>query len=573
MRQIAIVICSIAILLTGYKLYLVADKIHQYNQAAAYLENNDLLAAEESFTRTSQNHSIRYKEDETLASLNKLLPVTQMKELFSSLDAGVNENATKNNLQPLLDLKKRYEQAKEDYAKQEANIAQLFQTIDRRYAIDQTLHDAFIRIHKDMLQVADSSIHNGNFDQDSYLAEFHLLPTEVFGDEKKKNTDVQAFLKKYDTAKLNYWATKKSVPDYLIATAALWNSYQKEQLKVGWLTLLVEQHLQSQLEVLIDKDEPAALTSFIEYAKLSEANQQWIGAKSKLYSYITKQINAKFKEAGKLVQAKEFADAIALYNVLADYKDVKEQIEAAEMAWMKHDPSRLLAKALPDKFFSLAVGQQGNLSGSFEAAGINGDTLNYVRMSPDQKMEITEAKLNGLQVQDIAFAYEYSGQALPTLLLQGDSQQRKHRFILLELEGEQLNPILNIEADRIRLNRKGVILVDNAVGEGANEGAYYEYLNGSYVFTKLANDFVNIMLDDIDSYFDVKVRFQAEVVAVGENEAFIPFWNTYVHLKGNTEFKTGPQTIIGTWVGMEDMLIGNDLIKVYTVEVDESSDN
>jgi len=569
MRKIALVICSVAILLVGYKLYLVADKIYEYNQATAYLKNNDLLAAEESFTRTSQNRSILYKEDETLASLNKLLPVTQMKELFSSLGAGVNENAPKNDLQPLLDLKQRYEKAKEDYGKQEANIAQLFQTIDRRYKIDQTLHDAFVRIHQNMLQVADSSVQNANFDRDSYLVEFHLLPIEVFGDEKKKNTAVQAFFKKYDTAKLTYWAKKKSVPEYLIATAALWNSYQKEQLKANWLTPLVEQHLQNQLEVLIDKDEPSALTSFIENVKLAEANQQWIGTKSKLYSYITKQINAKFKEAGKLVQAKEFADAIALYNVLANYKDTKEQIDAAELAWMKHDPSRLLVKAFPDKSFELAVGQKGEVNGTFEAAGINGDTLTYVRTHYDQKMETTETKLNGLKVQDIAFAKEYSGQALPTLLLQGDSQQRKHRFILLELEGEQLNPILNIEADRIRLNRKGVILVDNAVDVGSNEGAYYEYINGSYVFSKLANDFVNIALDDIDSYFDVKVRFQADVDSIGENEAFITFGNTYVHLIGNTKFKYGPQTITGTWVGMEDMLIGSDLYKVYTVEVDD----
>lgn len=570
MRNMAIVICCIALVLVGYKFVRVADKINSYDKGAAYLENNDLLSAEESFMRSSKNQWIRYKEDEIQGNLVKLQPVTSMKQLFTTLDEDAKRHADKGDLDSLLQVKTQYEQAKADYAKQEPDIAALFKTMDERFGIDETLSNAFANVKRDIINEVDASIENSKFDQDSYIVQFVKLPVDTFGDEKTKNKEMAALFKKYDTAKLNYWADKKSVPDYLIATAALWESYQKSKIKASWVVPLVEQHIQDKLTPLIEKDELSSLTTFIEYAKLAEANQQWIGSKSKLYTYITKQMNTKLKEADGLVKNKEFAGAIELYTVLGTYKDTKDKIEAAETAWLKNEPSRLLTKALPEQTFTLAVGQKGTHGSLFEAAGLNGSTLTYVRMMPDKKYEIYYVKLDeNWKVEEIQFAHEYSGQALPTLLVKGDSVERSNVFVLLELKNSYLEEILTVDADEIKLDRKGVILVNNAIGEGAGQESYYEYTNGNYVFAGVKRDYHNILIEDLGMYLGEEVRFQAEVTSVGDNQAFINIQDGYIILNGNFNFELGSQLIVGTWTGIEEIVVDSQLYNAYIVEVSD----
>jgi hypothetical protein len=570
MRNIAIVICCIALVLVGYKFVRVAGKIHYYNEGAAHLENNDLLAAEESFMRTSENRWIRYKEAEIQENLVKLQPVTTMKQLFTTLDEDAGRHADKGDLDSLLQVSAQYEQAKADYAKQEPDIAALFKTMDERFGIDEALNSAFANIKRDIINEVDASIKNSSFEQDSYIAQFAKLPAGTFGDEKAKGKEVAALFKKYDTAKLNYWAKKKSVPDYLIATAALSESYQKSKMKASWIVPLVEQHIQDQLTPLIEKDELSSLTTFIEYAKLAEANQQWIGSKSKLYTYITKEMNAQLKEADQLVKTKEFAGAIELYTVLGTYKDTKDKIEAAETAWLKNEPSRLLTKALPEQTFTLAVGQKGTHGSSFEAAGLNGSTLTYVRMMPDKKYEISHAKLDeNLKVEEIQFAHKYSGQALPTLLVKGDSAERNNLFLLLELNNSYFKQILAVDADEMELERKGVILVNNATGEGEGQESYYEYTNDFYEFAGIKNDYVDILLDDLGMYLGEEVRFQVEVTSVGDNQAFVSIQDGYIILNGNFNFELGPQVIVGTWTGIEEIVVDSQLYNAYIVEVSD----
>lgn len=570
MRNIALVICCLALVLVGYKLIRVADKIYYYNEGVAYLENKDLMSAEENLMRTYKNRWINYKETEVTSHLDQLKPVTEMKSLLTTLSDDVKRYSKNNALDKLLLVHTNYQQAKVDYAKEDAEIAALFQRMSGELQLDKELNEALVKIKEDILQTAEASIKNLTFEEDNYITEFAALPADLFGDQKKKDKEVRALFEKYDKAKLGYWAKHKSLPEYLKATADLWSIYQTKEIKASWLIPIAEQHTQTELTVLIEKDELSTLTQFIEYAKLAESNKSWIGSKSKLYSFITKQVNAAFKKADGLVKSKEYAEAIELYTVLGTYKDAKDQIQAAETAWLQNDPSRLLSTALPGQTFTNVIGQKGKKDTLFEAAGIHGNTLTYARMMSDKQVVKSETTLDeNWKVREIQFASEYSGQGLPALLVEGDSSNRKKRTLIFELEDTQLNQILVLDADSIKLDRKGVIIANNATGEGSDKESYYEYTSGVYVFTKVKTDFIDILLDQLEKYTKTKVRFQADVASVEGSTALVPYLDTYILLSGNFDFNLGPQTIIGTWVGKEDIVVNSELISAYKVNVAE----
>ena len=62
-----------------------------------------------------------------------------------------------------------------------------------------------------------------------------------------------------------------------------------------------------------------------------------------------------------------------------------------------------------------------------------------------------------------------------------------------EVRSESIVEILDVEADQLTIESNGVLLVDNPVGTGKGELAYYESgYNGYYQFTKIKVDYIEI---------------------------------------------------------------------------------
>jgi hypothetical protein len=180
---------------------------------------------------------------------------------------------------------------------------------------------------------------------------------------------------------------------------------------------------------------------------------------------------------------------------------------------------------------------------------------------------VTEGTIEGTPIiNKLSFQNSFGTSDNPVLYIDANSAERKHHYLAYKVQSGSMVNILDVEADQLTVESRQVLVVENPVGEGAGEVAYFEPdFDGKYQFTKTKETYEDIEVEDITNYFGKKVRFSAYtysqygdgmLVTLSEtfNDSTEQWEKTYLLLEGYSEFTTYTNyTVSGVFDSYKDI--------------------
>ncbi|NOU96456.1 hypothetical protein GC093_25035 [Paenibacillus sp. LMG 31456] len=568
-RNVAAMLLAIMLCLAAYKGYNSWMKTKLYAEAASLQAAGSDLEAEEAYTKAQSINSINYKESETAEALSALRPVTELKRYFGALEADLAAAEGANDINLLLKSYEAFQTKVAEIASQDEAAKKRFADMASTNKIDERFTEVFTNSKQTLIQSLEADISKKTFDSDNAIIYLLQLPAAYFTDEKNKKQQLSKLLERYDQARLDVVFKNKAYEDVLKDAVRIRKFYDSNGVDAPWLLPKVEAYAQSELAKLLTKND---LPGFISKARTYQAYKELGGSSSKVLAYVQTNIRKQFDRADQLITSRKFADAIALYNVLDKYQDTQKEVSSTEQLWLETDPLQLLRKAAGNEVkFTNVISAKSTGGTKLLAAGlVDNKAIVMARLLTDQKIETAQAELDkGLTIKTIQWS-EQLGDAkpdTPALLIEAASKNRKARYIAYEVKSTQMRKILDIEADKMDIDRSGTLVLDNPAGEGAGRKAYYEYRDNRYVFAKTNVDFIEIPLAELTSHKNEKVRFQVTITSVEDNKATVQLSNGYITLNGKFKFKTGPATITGTYTGLEEVRKAPSQLYEYKVTV------
>ncbi|TMV45815.1 hypothetical protein FE783_28205 [Paenibacillus mesophilus] len=555
MLALAAVVC--------FKLYNSYTKVRHFAEAKRSYENRNWIQAEIYFNKTASNRWLSYKEETTSLILAELKPVTEIKEMMQDIRNRAEEADKKNDIQSLLAVYGEYGEKKAQATAGGENNAALFAEMSALDNVEAELSGAMQRAAEQAAKELQAGMKKRVF-QDEAAVVWLQLPPAYIGSEQKRNEEIRAKLEPYDQARIEALNAGKGLAELMAEGARLNKLYQQYGFRPDWLYPIIEQTVQNRLAALLEKND---WTAFAQNAKLYEQSKEWPVAGSPTAKYIQDSYNKQLAAAEQLSAQQRFAEAIALYEKLAAYRDTRAAIRAVELAWSTAQPEHLLQKAMPGTAFTNVIAGKSQFGAVAYAAGIAGSKLVLAKLMADMTVDKKETDLGpGVRITELRTIESLGVQGMPTLLVQAASTARKSRYIAYDAVQTGLRKLFDFEADGYQQEGQGVLVVDNDNGKGAGQKSYYEYRNGEYAFSKIKPDYVDIALASLKNYKNVKVRFQCTIIAVDDNVAVVMHDGQYI-LLGGMKLKTGSAVITGTWSEYEEIKKGATSIPAMKVNV------
>jgi hypothetical protein len=495
--------------------------------------------------------------------LAELKPVTEIKLMLQDIRSRAEEADKKDDIQSLLAVYDDYGEKRKQAAAGEANYAAIFAEMSALDNVEAELSDALRRAAEKAAKELQAGLKKKAFQDDAAVVLLQL-PIAYFGNEQKRNEGIRSKLEPYDQARIEALNAGKGLAELLAEGIRLNKLYQQYGIRPVWLYPLIEQTVQNRLASLLEKND---WTGFAQNAKLYEQSKEWPAAGSPVAKYIQDSYNKQLAAAEQLSAQHQFAEAIALYEKLAAYRDTGAGIRAVELAWATAQPDHLLQKAMPGTAFTNVIAGKSQFGAVAYAAGIAGSKLVIAKLMADMTIDKKEADLGpGIKIKELRTVESLGVQGMPTLLVQASSTARKSRYIAYDVLQTGLRKLFDFEADGYQPEGQGVLVVDNDSGKGTDQKSYYEYRNGEYAFSKIKPDYVDIALASLKNYKNVKVRFQCTIIAVDDNVAVVMYDGQYI-LLGGMKLKTGSAVITGTWSEYEEIKKGATSIPAMKVNV------
>ncbi|MFD0679171.1 MULTISPECIES: hypothetical protein [unclassified Paenibacillus] len=568
-RNAAAMLLAFMLCLAAYKGYNSWMKTKLYAEAATLQAAGNDLEAEETYTRAQNINSIKYKDSETAEALAALRPVTELKRYFGALEADLAAANEANDINLLLKSYESFQTKAAEMAAQDEAANKRFADMVAANKIEERFTEVFTGSKQKLIQSLEADISKKTFDSDNAIIYLQQLPAAFFTDEKTKKQQLNKLLERYDQARLDTLFKNKTYEEVLKDAVRIRKFYDSNGIEAAWLLPKLEAYAQSELAKLLTKND---LPGFISKARAYQAYKELGGSSSKVTAYVQTNIRKQFDRAEQLMASRKFTDAIALYNVLDKYQDTQKEVSNAEQLWLESDPLQLLRKTAGNEAkFTNVVSAKAAGGAKLLAAGIlDNKAIVMARFLTDQKIETAQAELDkGLTIKSVQWSEQLGDGKpdTPSLLIEAASKNRKTRYIAYEVKSTQMRKILDIEADKMDIDRSGTIVFDNPTGDGAGRKAYYEYRDNKYVFAKTNVDFIDIPLTELTNHKNEKVRFQVTITSVEDNKAIAQLSNGYITLSGKFKFKTGPATITGTYTGLEEVRKPPSQLYEYKVTV------
>ncbi|SFL67131.1 hypothetical protein SAMN03159341_108154 [Paenibacillus sp. 1_12] len=558
-RDAAVIVLAAALCLAGYKGYISWQKTELYAKGVQLQAAGNELAAQQAYSKAQQIRMIDYKEQETAAALTALNPAAALKGWFTSLSADLKAAENVNDITLLLKTYTTYQAKATELAGLNEASQKRFAEMSASEQMDERFTNAFAYAKQLLIKSLESDISKKTFNGDNAIAYLLQLPAAYFKDENTKKLELNKLLERYDQARLDASFKTKTVGEVLKEVAGIRKFYDAYHVEAAWLQPKLETYAQSTLA----KQEKNDLKGFIANVLLFQSSKELGGPSSKTNTYIQTTIRKQFERAEQLASTQKFADAIALYKVLNEYKDTDKEVSELEQRWLEADPLQLLRKAAGTELaFTNVISNKGQAGAKLTAVGVlDNKTLVLARLLPDQKIETSKTAIDqGVTIKSIQWSDRIGAKKdISSLLLEAASKTRKARYIAYEVNAPELFKVLDVEADKLDYDPTGALLIDNPTGEGAGQKAVYEYRNGRYAFvraivdTKPGGAALDIPLTEMTLHKNEKIRFQGTITSVDDNKAMIQLNNGYVLLTGNVRFKQGPVTITGIYTGSEEV--------------------
>jgi hypothetical protein len=519
------------------KLYNSGMKVRDYARAEQFYATGDWVQAEHYFSKAGANGWLRYNEETTSRRMAELKHVTEIRTALLTIGADTEEAVKLESYESLLDAFHDYTEKKKQSDASKGMEAAIFSELSAQYKIGDGLTGALRRVEEKAARQLESDMKKKAFADEAAVVLLRL-PAGYFGDERKRSEEVRSWLEPYDEARIKALnAGGQSLAALLAEGIRLSKLYEQYGLKSAWLFQQVDRSVQERLAASLGKND---LEAFLRNAKLYEEMKGWPSSGSAATQYIRENYGKQLAAADRLVSERQFAEAIALYEKLAAYRDTRAKIRDAELAWTAAQPDQLLLRAMPGAMFTNVIagasqfgavayaagitdgadgraenggsatgssyegagdgspdagsrGENGNGGGAGSQGGStggkNGAKLVLVRLMADRTIDMKEADLGtDVTVKELRTVPSLGSKGTPALLVQSSSPIRSSRYIAFDSLQSGLRKLFDFEADGYRLDRPGVLLVENDNGKGAGHQSYYEYRNGQYGFGKVKAD-------------------------------------------------------------------------------------
>lgn len=484
-RNIVAILFILALLFVAYKITMSIEKVKLYNMAKAHYQQNNLVLAEDFFSQAEAIQVISYN-DEFAPSLAELSP---LRENVQFLAVQADEAYAKGDLALLLKTYHSYQDTLKKHQTGNSAQASFFKALSNRYEIEKKLSTYFLNEKQRFLDQMKNNLTSRNFENEPFIHGLTAIPDQFFGGGKKKKQEVVSLLQKYEQAKWNYIEKNSNFTEAIRLAHKSLLQYQQESVTADWLSDLVEDYGINNLQRDLKSND---ITTFIEHAKQFEKLKNDLPTNSKVFTLIDQNISDLFQEAERYAGGGQYERAIELYKKLDVYKDTDTVIAHTEDVWEKNAPLRILQKKFPEKEFRV-VSSGSNQWGSlvYVAAVSSQNELYYAAKMPDNTTLLLENKLDSdLPAIGIVLSDSVTDQKVPIIIIQTSSNQRKSTYYGFEIANTELKKRFQIEADMFSVEQPGLFVIENPVGDGQNEVAYFKLGEDNLVYDSAKEEFI-----------------------------------------------------------------------------------
>lgn len=578
-RNFFLLILVVLLVLVSAKIIMAHEKIAAYNEAVKLFESGELVAAEEEFRSAKLNVSVSDHNIDINFMLSILSPI---REIIEDIDEKAANYYEERDLDQLVDMYERWQDNQKKWVSGTSVQKDMYGEMVELTKLDQEMKGYFFEIKNGNLEkLTNQSVASISEEEEIFIT-LNKIPAEYYGKgQSAKTKKIESSFQNYYEEKINKLISNGSVPSIVDEGNRQFSALRQMSLDTAWLEKMIDSHLLTLVTAAFNKKDYAAFADSANTIKKLDGNMK----DAEVFSYIEKSTTKAFTKAENLIADHKYEDAIGIYESLKPLKDTAELIVSANLSWDKYEPIRVLKRLYSGKEFPTYVNARNKWGEDSVVAAISKEGgLYFGKLTGEEAMVVTEGSIEGIPgINKLSFQNSFGTPDNPVLYIDAKSSERKHHYLAYEVQSGSMVKILDVEADQLTVDSNHVLVVDNPVGEGEGEIAYFEPDGtGEYQFTKIKVDYVDIEVDDIGNYYGKKVRFTAFADTLQNGGALVTLtqvyndstgqWEkTYVLLKGETDFIIYQNyTVVGIFNRYEDIIDQNgESIRVPVFEVEE----
>lgn len=545
LRNLYFFICTVLLLLIGYKGIHIYQKIETMDQAERWYAEKKLVQAEDAYQKARNNRSLLYKEDLLAARLQELEPITSMKQSLSTLDYRLNEVGEAGDFSGFMNVYAELLDTESTMTGGKTPYASYYNEIAAHYGIPDDVKRIFLQFIGQFTDEADEHLDKQQYDDNSFKWNLLKIPDSFYGGEEQKNEKLLSLFQRYDESVMTRLAGGGQYTELLNWSHAMNSDYASRSLSAAWLKDKTDGLVHIMLQKDAERDRPADFIShalsYEDYLTRSKREN------TNILNYIQHQIKQWTTSADSMVKAENYADAVALYEILSGYEDMTNKLQAAHLAWTIHDPVRLFHTAGMNGNFNFVSGGGNRFGGLAYAVGIAEDnTLYFAVMSKDETVQVFQNSdfPSEIAIQKVSIEESLSTQNNPVILVEGDLGDLV-LYSAYEVRNSNLTKLFGFTAEGYQVQPDKSLLVINLEGASPEEMAIFERQGEQYGFTGYKLNYTDINIANIEQYPNEKVRFTVNVLKDGYGQALAERDGHYVFLNGVMNFPEGSVTLIG----------------------------
>ncbi|MEH7306186.1 hypothetical protein [Neobacillus drentensis] len=578
-RNVSLLILTVLLVGVSGKIIMAHEKLRTYKEAVKLYQSGELVAAEEKFRAAKLNVFVTDHNKDIKQKLSILSPIRKAMEEFDNKAANYKKE---NDLDKLVSIYDSWQESQKKWVSGTSVQKDMYGEMEAMTNLDRDMKGYFSTIKKVNLDKLVHDSINGISEEEEIYTILNKIPAEYYGKRSSAKTkEVQTTFENYYSTKLYKIIENGAVSSIVDEGNRQFSALKELSMDSDWLEETLDVNLLRIVTKAMNKKDYAAFADAASTIKKLEGNMN----DTKVFVYIEKSTGEALTKAENLTAANQYKDAISIYEALKPLKDTAELVSKANLAWDQYQPIRVLERLYTGKEFSTFVNTSNKFGGDSVVAAISTDGgIYYGQLTGEEAMVVTEGSIEGAPaIYKLVFQSSLSSSEHPVLYIDAKSSERKHHYLAYEVSGGSMVNILDVKADGLTIESNQVLVVDNPVGQGEGELAYFEPdLNGKYQFTKTKETYEEINVENIANYFGKKVRFTAYtdsqlddgmLVTLSEtfNESTEEWKKTYLLLKGYSEFTTYTSyTVSGVFDSYTDINDENgETIRVPVFQVEK----
>ncbi|MCG7410095.1 hypothetical protein MH117_22025 [Paenibacillus sp. ACRRX] len=568
-RNLMIFLCVTAVVMIGFKGVWITQKIMAFNEAERLYASKDLVAAEDWYQKARGNHSLQYKELELAARLQKLAPITEIKQSLSIIAEEADNAGQARDFAVFMQVYDKLQQIRGPYMAPKSQYASFYRQISGTMQLSERMIAHLQQFKLSFYEQMKENMQQGRFEEETFRTNLLRIPAFIYGSSAKKEQQLSTKFQQYDEAKLASLASAGKFQGMLSEALHLINVYTELNFTSDWVYPKTKKLAATMMEKDVGRDQVSA---FIVHAKDYTSFMTSTRKDSDMETYLRNQIRAWMRKAGKLISKGNYQQGIALYKMLGDYQDTKAEIKAAELAWAIAEPVRLLPALSGNQSYAHVISGQHQFGAKTYVIAVDpSNRLTYARWDNDDQIQSWNMVLpeGHASIRRLSLEEHLSTNSQPVLLLESTSETRKAKYTAFFVGVDTQIPLFQFEADGYEAAANGTLLVYSPnVANAEGRTAVYERHGNSYQLASFQSDYTMIAAQNLLNYYNVKVQFTCNIVLIEGGDVYGEMGSSYVKLTGAYPFQTGQITITGSFHEYAELNVNNELHKIPVFQVE-----